>query len=137
MINSIILALRRFMASIKVNGESFQIQSGGRNNIQIRNNRVWVDGKDVTGKDIGSACKIEWEGPLASLIVEGDVACGDVQGDVDAGGSVQCKDVGGFVDAGGSINCGNVKGNVDAGGSIICGNVGGEIDAGGSVSCTR
>ncbi len=30
-------------------------------------------------------------------------------------------------------DCGNVKGNVDAGGSVRCGTVGGSVDAGGSI----
>jgi hypothetical protein len=32
---------------------------------------------------------------------------------------------------------GDVNGDIDAGGSITCGNVSGDIDAGGSVRCKR
>lgn len=63
------------------------------------------------------------------------VHCGDVTGNVDAGGSVICGKVGGSVDAGGTVECANVESGVDAGGNITCGNVRGNVDAGGSVTC--
>lgn len=63
------------------------------------------------------------------------VICGNVAGDVDAGGDVTCKTVGGDVDAGGNVSCDAVGGDVDAGASVACGDVGGDVDAGASVAC--
>lgn len=63
------------------------------------------------------------------------VICGNVAGDVDAGGDVTCKIVGGDVDAGGNVSCDAVGGDVDAGASVACGDVGGDVDAGASVAC--
>lgn len=63
------------------------------------------------------------------------ITCGDVSGNVDAGGSVNCGSVLGNVDAGGYVNCGNVEGSVDAGSRVNCGNVGGYVDAGTDVNC--
>jgi hypothetical protein len=61
------------------------------------------------------------EGVLQNLEVAGDVHCGMIAGNVDAGKSVTCGAVGGNVDAGTSVNCGAVGGNVDAGTSVTCG----------------
>lgn len=44
-------------------------------------------------------------------------------GNIDCGGSCEVS--------------GNVDGNIDAGGSVTCGNVSGDIDAGGSVKCLQ
>lgn len=108
-----------------------------------------------------------YKGPALNISSAFSVNCGDVYGDVDAGGYVNCGNVGGDADAGGNISCGNIGGNADAGGSIsggnisgnadagqsigcgeihgdadaggniTCGNVGGDVDAGGSVSCSK
>ena len=65
----------------------------------------------------------------------GDVTCDTVGGNVDAGGHVSCDCVGGDVDAGGNVSCDCVGGDVDAGASVTCGGVGGDVDAGASVAC--
>lgn len=87
---------------------------------------------------------------VAGVLSMVSVTCGDVAGDVSAGGGVNCAEVGGdvdaksyvncanvagHVDAGSSVDCGNVEGNVDAGGDVNCGNVSGSVDAGGNVKC--
>lgn len=66
-----------------------------------------------------------------------DVSCGDVGGDVDAGKTVSCGNVAGDVDAGSFVGCGQVSGDVDAGTDVKCGDVGGDVDAGGNVECTN
>ncbi len=65
------------------------------------------------------------------------VTCGNVNGDVDAGGHVVCGDVNGDVDAGTSVTCGDVHGDVDAGTDVKCGDVDGDVDAGCSVECSN
>ena len=124
------------MSRVVINGVSFDIPDG--ENISVIGNKILVDGKAfIPGKETGDfkTIKFEWDGPLASLTVEGysSVHCQDV-GSVKAGGSVQCRDVKGKVDAGGSVTSGNITGNVDAGGRVSCGNISGNVDAGGRVS---
>jgi hypothetical protein len=95
---------------IVVNGRRIVIE-GDSNSVTVSNGRVVVDGREVaqTSKD-GGPTTIQWEGPLASLTVHGDVRCGDVQGDVRAN-VVNCEAVGGSVH-GNAVNCGNVSGSV-------------------------
>jgi len=118
---------RAKMGKFTINGQTFNIDG---NNICIRDGVVTVDGNKITEVD---QVKIQWEGDLASLETDQSVSCGDVDGDVKAGGSVNCDSVGGSVDANGSANCDSVKGDVKAGGSVSCDSVGGNITAGGSV----
>lgn len=77
----------------------------------------------------------QYEGPALNIVSHISVTCGDVEGDVDAGGNISCGNIGGDADAGTYISCGNVSGDVDAGGSVSCGNVDGDVDAGGNVKC--
>lgn len=80
-----------------------------------------------------------YDGPALNVDSCFSVKCGNVDGDVDAGGNVECGTVSGDVDAGGSVKCGTVSGDVDAGGKVTCGpmdgDVGGSVDAGTNVEC--
>ncbi len=76
-----------------------------------------------------------YEGPAEEVVSAVSVSCGDVYGDVEAGGNVTCGLVHGDVDAGGSVKCDTVSGDVDAGGSVVCDAVSGDVDAGSSVEC--
>ena len=124
-------------SQITVNGKTYNFPDG--KNISVIGDVITVDGKRfVPGEDDAGPIRdieIKWDGPLASLEVRGvsKVTCGDVQGNVNAGGSVDCGAVGGSVDAGGSVRCGDVGKNVDAGGSVKCKSIKGDVDAGGSV----
>jgi hypothetical protein len=121
------------MANIVIDGRSF---SGSR--IQITGEgRVLIDGAAQEGTLHGRVEIHVIEGVIEHLEVEGDVHCGTVSGNVDAGGSVTCGNVGGYVDAGGSVTCGTVGGYVDAGSSVTAGDVHGYIDAGGPVTIAR
>lgn len=126
------------MATVSINGRTFY-----GDNVTIRGDKIYVDGQLsdvglVTGQkelDI----KVT-EGVLGVLDAGGSVVCGEVQQNVDAGGSITVHgSVGGTADAGGSITVnGNVHGDVDAGGSAtVTGSVTGSIDAGGSVRVGR
>jgi hypothetical protein len=77
------------------------------------------------------------EGVLQNLEVAGNVHCGMIAGNVDAGKCITCGAVGGNVDAGTSVNCGAVGGNVEAGTSVTCGDVHGNVDAGTGVTINR
>lgn len=99
------------MNKININGVTI---TSGRS-ITITNNRVIIDGKDVTpdAKDI----RIEVQGNVGAI--EAD-ACsvisvtGDVTGDVSTqSGNVQCGNVGGNVKTmSGNVRCDAVAGNV-------------------------
>lgn len=105
------------MATFNISGRSFRGQ-----NITITNDRIVVDGKDVTDEyDIKPVGILEikiTEGVLGHLTTDANVSAGDIAGDVDAGGNVSCGNVGGDLDAGGNVSCGKVGGDVDAGGNV-------------------
>lgn len=124
--------IEEFMGNITINGKTWS----GRN-IQIRNGRVKIDGKEVSDESGAVTLKVEVTGDIQSLKTDGDVRCGSVLGYVDAGGSVTVSGaVNRGVTAGGSISCGDVDGSVAAGGSVQCGKVLGNVDAGGSIMTT-
>lgn len=122
------------MAKVEINGYSF---SG--DNVMIVGRHVYVDGQKVETHLVAGQQELDikvTEGLLKELKAGGSVECGEVTGNVDAGGSISVTgNVGGNADAGGSIDIsGNVQGTVDAGGSVrVGGSVSGDIDAGGSV----
>ena len=107
------------MAHIKINGNTIIIEGNG-SNVSVRNGQVTVNGKPV-GPRMENVMRIEWDGPLANLESDASVTCGDVKGDVRAGGTVQAQDVGGNVQAGGVVQCGDVRGSVSAGGTVMRG----------------
>lgn len=94
-------------------------------------------GADEQGERSCSRRNIEfqYEGPALNIWSDFSVRCGDVQGDVNAGGDVECGDVMGGVNAGGDATCDQVKGELRAGGDVTCDDVMGNISAGGDVTC--
>ncbi|MDD6678775.1 MAG: helix-turn-helix transcriptional regulator [Firmicutes bacterium] len=78
-----------------------------------------------------------YEGPAKDLYCRLNLECGDVSGDVKAGGYVECDDVGGGVASGGYVECGDVSGDVKAGGYVECGDVDGNVVAGTQAECGR
>jgi hypothetical protein len=121
------------VATVTIDGRRFRCSS-----VQItERGQVLIDGAMEEDTLHGRVEIHVIEGTLENLEVAGDVHCGAVGGDVDAGGSITCGDVGGDVDAGTSVTCGAVRGDVDAGTSVTCGDVGGSIDAGGEVTIHR
>lgn len=105
------------MNTININGKTYQ-----GNSLSVINGHVFIDGKDVDDKDLPKTIlQIEVKGDLVSLQTNASVNCGNVNGNVDAGGSVNCDKVTGDITAGGSVNCDDVGGNVVAGGSVVHG----------------
>ena len=100
---------------IIVNGKVISVGNG---NVSIRHNVVMVDGK-VVSKDAQGVVELKiTKGEPVNVTTTCSVQCGDVKGNIDAGGSVTCENVGGVVDAGGSVRCAKVGGDIDAGGSV-------------------
>jgi len=102
---------------IEIDGKVLDAKEDAR--ISIANGRLTVDGKDIRGVPRSTSPKvyppphsavltIKVEGVLASLEVDsGNVECGNVGGDVSAGGHVNAANIGGSVSAGGSVYSGN------------------------------
>ena len=100
-----------------VNDKTYYVQG---NNITMINDKIYVDGKKITSGESQSI----------TIIVEGNVNHVQCNGTVEVHG-----DVNGNIDCGGSVSCGNITGNIDCGGSVICKEVKGDIDAGDSIVC--
>lgn len=104
-------------STVSVNGKTYTVT--GKNIVMI-NDKVYVDGKEITSA----------ESQTINIIVEGNA------NQVQCNGSVEVRgDVNGNIDCGGSVVCGNITGDIDCGGSVTCSEVKGDIDAGGSVFC--
>jgi hypothetical protein len=117
------------MARITIDGRPF---SGSRIRI-TEHGDVLIDDVKQEGSVLGPVEVHVIEGFRQNLEVSGDVHCGALAGNVDAGKSVTCGIVGGNVDAGTNVICGAVGGNVDAGTRVRCG----DVDAGTGVTMNR
>lgn len=101
------------MAKISIDGRTFT-----GNNISIIDGVVTVDSVQQNGTLTGQV-QLKIEGTLDSLTTDASVNMkGQINGNVEAGGSVKCDDIGGNVNAGGSVKCDNVSGSIQAGGSV-------------------
>lgn len=103
------------MNRIQINNISYSSING---KVDIVGGKIVIDGV-VQEQTLNSVVEVRvLEGAINSLSTDASVSCGNVNGDVKAGGSVNCANVQGDVKAGGSINCGSVAGSVKAGGSV-------------------
>lgn len=116
---------------IKINGKTYF-----GNNIQVSNNKVIIDGVDVTGDHKDSKeISIQVEGNIDTLSVDYAktvLVNGNVNSLKSGSGDVECKDVTGNLKTGsGDIECGNVGGGIETGsGDVKCGTVGGSVKTG-------
>lgn len=94
-----------------------------------------IGAQGVTDCPEASRITFEYEGPALNIDSVFSVSCGDITGNVQAGGSVNCDSVGGSVTAGGSVNCDDVSGDIKTSGSVTCDAVEGNVASGGSVNC--
>lgn len=76
-----------------------------------------------------------YEGPVRDIYCDLNMECGNIQGNLAAGGYVECTVVGGNVEAGSYVECSDVAGSVTAGGYVECCAVGRDVNAGGYVEC--
>ena len=106
------------MSVITINDKTIEVTGS---HISISNGVVKVDGVTVES-GLQGVVEVKWEGPIAILSTDASVTCGDVGGNVTAGGSVHSGNIQGSVNAGGSIHAGDISGNASAGGSIKCKN---------------
>lgn len=104
------------MGSIMIDGKTYE-----GNCVSIRDGVVSIDGKVQDGKVQGVVEVKVISGKIERLDTDASVSCGEVGGNIAAGGSVRVF--------------GHVAGNVAAGGSVqASGRLGGAISAGGSVN---
>lgn len=120
------------VGTINISGRVFQ-----GNDVQIFNDRIFVDGIDVTeqdGKPATGIVKIEVTGDVKIVKCDRNLEIkGNVNGDAKAGGSLNCGDIKGNAESSGSLRADNIGGNARSGGSMNCGKVAGSVTAGGSV----
>ena len=104
------------MGTVNFNGMTF---SG--NSIAIVDNKVFVDGKEVSSLNNGTSVEIVINGDVESVKTNGPVKVYGNAGNIDAGGSVTVSGNAKNIDCGGSASVGgSVEGSIDAGGSVIC-----------------
>ena len=123
------------MATITINGNTFT-----GNSIHITGNgTVIVDGNRQDGPALSGVVEVRVvEGVLGSLRSDASVRCGEVRGNVAAGGDVSTDGkVSGNIAAGNNVTCGDLEGSVNAGNNVKCGNVSGRITAGNNVTTAR
>lgn len=97
---------------------------------------VLFRGHELIGHGVGPKLKLLFQKKVdANVYSDFSVVCGDVVGEVHAGGDVQCDGVTGNVDAGGDVSCGTVLDSVEAGGDVQCTSIGCDVNAGGDVKC--
>lgn len=87
------------------------------------------------GSELCADMTFRYDGPALDIDCALNVHCGEVSGNVTAGGSVECDDVYGNVRAGGSVTCDEIYGGVSAGGNVTCDDVNGDVRAGGGITC--
>lgn len=100
---------------VNVNGTRVEVD--GDANVEVRNGKVFVNGKAWEGKSSDGVAEVRvLEGKINVLSIDsGNVTCGDVSGDVRVGnGNVKAGDVKGNVRVdSGIVNCDDVGGNVN------------------------
>ena len=123
------------MSTVVIGNRVIQTSGGS---VSIINNRVYVDGVEISDGETKSPVKLIIEGDAMKVSTEGEVEVhGNVLGELEAGGNVTCGDTGATVKAGGNVTCGNVTGDVKASGNVTCGNIKGSAKASGNVSYRR
>lgn len=102
------------MNRVIINGVVYE----GAGSISVRNGVVTIDGVRQDGKVSGVVEIRVLEGVIRELETDASVTCGEVRGNIHAGGSVSADSVGGSINAGGSVSCDRVGGSINAGGSV-------------------
>ncbi len=102
------------MSSVTINGRTYV-----GNSVSVVNGTVIIDGVAQGGDKLSGVVEVRiLEGEVRDLRSDASITCGNVNGNVNAGGSVVCNGVGGSVNAGGSVRAGSIGGSVMAGGSV-------------------
>lgn len=117
--------------TISINGKSFSVLGGS---VQISDNRVFVDGKEVMTDELEGIVEIKWDGEVADLRTDcSAVVHGDVHGNANSKMSLTCGDVHGDATSKMSLTCGNIEGNATSKMSLTCKTVKGNAKAGMSI----
>jgi transcriptional regulator with XRE-family HTH domain/cytoskeletal protein CcmA (bactofilin family) len=95
---------------------------------------VFIGKKYITRYNDVHKFTFEYKGPALDVISSIAVSCGDVEGDVSAGGSVNAGDISGDVSANGSVNAGDIEGDISSNGNVNAGDIDGDIQTNGNVN---
>lgn len=106
------------MGRITIDGKTFDVPDGS--NIRIANNSVIVNQTTIAA-GLSGIVKIVWEGPAASISCNGDMECGEINGNLTVAGNVTCENVGGNISADGNVVALRVNGSIKAGGNVAIG----------------
>lgn len=89
------------------------------------------------GDSSSQSIEVKYEGPALDVESYGNLTCGDVNGNANAGGSIHSDVINGSASCGGSMDCGNIGGSANCGGSLTCKEISGSVSAGGSVKIMK
>lgn len=105
------------MTTVIIDNTSITVPDGS--SVSIRNNKVYVNGKEWDNGPVAGVVRVELSGDIKSVDTDASLhVTGDINGPANVGGSVNCGSIMGHVTAGGSVKCGTVGGRVNAGGSV-------------------
>lgn len=115
------------MSSININGKSYVGRS-----VVVTNNRVIINGVDVTADHDSKTINISIEGDVDELNVDNCdkiTVKGNVKNLQSSSGDIECNDVTGSIQtSSGDIECGTVGGNIQtSSGDVRCGSVYGSV----------
>lgn len=89
------------------------------------------------GDPSSQSIEVKYEGPALNVESYGNLNCGDVNGNANAGASIHSGDINGNASCGGSMSCDDVGGNADCGGNLTCNEINGPVSAGGGVRIVK
>lgn len=107
---------------IQFNGEDIEVSD--IHSLNIDGDKIIINGKTYN-ETFPDSVRIFVYGNVENLVAKiGSVNVnGDVNNDIQCGGSVSCYSVKGNIKCGGSVNCGDIEGDVQANGSINANNI--------------
>ena len=109
------------------------IEIGGKyykgNNVQIKNNQVWIDGVLVESENKGMVINISSDIEQLNIETSNNIRIGNINSkEIKIAGSLNCDNIdANNISIGGSCNCDDIKGEIKVKGSLNCDNIIGNI----------
>ena len=89
------------------------------------------------GDPSSQSIEVKYEGAALDVESYGNLTCGDVNGNANAGGTIHSDVINGSASCGGSMHCGNIGGSANCGGSLTCKEINGPVSSGGGVKIIK